>query len=252
MLVLALDTTTRAGSVAVARNGTVVVERAGDPSRTQAERLPEWLLAALADAGHTLADVDRLAVLSGPGGFTGLRVGLATMQGLALGLGRDVHVASTLEVLAWGAAQQAPAEGLVGAWMRGMRGEVFTAAYATMPGAAGERTASGLTAVLSPIVELPDAAAARWRDAVQGAGGGAGPILVAGDAWDSSGTTLVEALGDRPVVHVDVGLPASLLARLASAPAAAGVPPHAVAPTYLRRPDAVIARERDGAVVPGA
>src|SRR5690606_21518629 len=134
MLVLALDTSTRAGSVAIARDGDVVAESTGDASRMQAERLPGWLMDVLADAGHALADVDRLAVLSGPGGFTGLRVGLATMQGLALGLQREVFVASTLEVLAWGASLQMPMAERAGAWMRGMRGEVFTALYQTFRG----------------------------------------------------------------------------------------------------------------------
>jgi len=250
MLVLALDTSTRAGSVAVARDGAVLVESAGDPSRTQAERLPEWLLATLGAAGHTLADVDRLAVLSGPGGFTGLRVGLATVQGLALGLERDVFVASTLEVLAWGTSQQAPVGAVVGTWMRGMRGEVFTAAYRAADSGVGRQTPSRLEAVVEPLVDIPEGAAARWRDVLGEPG--IHPILVTGDAWDTSGATLVDALQGHVIAHVAVGLPAGLLARLACDPAAAGVAPHAVAPTYLRKPDAVVARERDGAPVPGA
>src|SRR5438046_705271 len=88
--VLALDTTTRAGSVALVEDGRVLDERAGDATRTHAERLPAELLARL-DAGDlTLADVDLFAVASGPGSFTGLRIGIATMQGLAFVGGRRI------------------------------------------------------------------------------------------------------------------------------------------------------------------
>src|SRR6476646_5153457 len=83
MRVLALDTTTRAGSVAVVDGDRVLVDECGDPARSHAERLPADLLAALERAGLTIADIDLFAVASGPGSFTGLRIGIATMQGLA-------------------------------------------------------------------------------------------------------------------------------------------------------------------------
>lgn len=249
MLVLALDTSTRAGSVAVARDGDVLVERIGDATRMQAERLPDWLIATLAETGHTLPDVDRLAVLSGPGGFTGLRVGLATVQGLALGLQRDVFVASTLEVLAWGASLAMPSATLIGAWMRGMRGEVFTAAYRRADDSVEAESPSGLVAVLAPLVDTPTGAAARWAEAT--AGNDAISIAVTGDAWDTSGSALCDALQGPAPAYVTVGPWAGLLARLASRPGAVGVAPHAVAPTYIRRPDAVLTRERSGVPVAG-
>ena len=83
MVLLALDTTTAAGSVALWRDG-LIEEQPGDPARSHAERLPGELAALLARHGCTTNDVDRYAVASGPGSFTGLRVGIATVQGLAL------------------------------------------------------------------------------------------------------------------------------------------------------------------------
>ena len=83
MRVLALDTTTRAGSVAIVDDGRVLIEREGDPTRTHALRLPAELLDALAAVGLTTAEIDLFGVASGPGSFTGLRIGIATMQGLA-------------------------------------------------------------------------------------------------------------------------------------------------------------------------
>src|SRR2546428_12012114 len=84
MRVLALDTTTRAGSAAMVEDDRVVDERGGDAARTHAERLPAEILALLDAHDRTLADVDLFAVASGPGSFTGLRCCLATIQGLVV------------------------------------------------------------------------------------------------------------------------------------------------------------------------
>src|ERR687896_511101 len=99
MLVLALDTTTRAGSVAVVERGRIIVERSGDPARTQAERLPDEILRALAEAGVGLRSIEVFAIATGPGSFTGLRVGIATIQGLALSGRRRVVPVSTFSAL---------------------------------------------------------------------------------------------------------------------------------------------------------
>ena len=75
MLILALDTTSRAGSVALARDAGVLDQQRGDPSRTHGERLPGDIGDLLERHGLTVADVDLYAVAAGPGSFTGLRVG---------------------------------------------------------------------------------------------------------------------------------------------------------------------------------
>src|SRR5215203_4694512 len=113
MVILALDTSSAGGSAAVIRVGggeTLAVERAGDPTRSHAERLPAELMAVLREAGAAIEDVDRLAVIVGPGSFTGLRVGIATVQGLALARGLPVTPVSTFDALAWHARsdQSAP------------------------------------------------------------------------------------------------------------------------------------------------
>src|SRR5262245_4767333 len=83
MFVLALDTTTSHGSCALTRDGALLVEVAADPSQEPATRLPVDLMTVLEHAQLQLADVDIFAVATGPGSFTGLRIGIATMQGLA-------------------------------------------------------------------------------------------------------------------------------------------------------------------------
>ena len=89
MVILALDTTTKAGSYALWRGDALVEQRPGDAARTHAERLPGDLADLLAAHGLTVKDVDLYAVASGPGSFTGLRVGVATIQGLALVHGKQ-------------------------------------------------------------------------------------------------------------------------------------------------------------------
>src|SRR5215472_15972812 len=101
MVVLALETVTRAGSVAVL-DGATCHATTGDPTRTHGERLPHDATAWLSRFGHTLADVELFAIISGPGSFTGLRVGMAAIQGFALSRGRQVVAVPTLDALALG------------------------------------------------------------------------------------------------------------------------------------------------------
>src|SRR6266508_3210490 len=129
MRVLALDTTTRAGSVALVADDEMVVERSGDARRTHAERLPGDILALLSDMGLTPSDVDLFAIASGPGSFTGLRIGIATIQGLAFVTRRRVVGVPALDALAQLASRDAGPGGIVAAWMDAHRREVFAALY---------------------------------------------------------------------------------------------------------------------------
>src|SRR4051794_3402946 len=124
MRVLALDTTTRAGSVALVVGNDVVAERIGDPARSHAERLPGDLLALLHDHGLTPSEIDVFAVASGPGSFTGLRIGIATIQGLAVGCHRRVVPVSTLEALAHAGSTELAPGVMVAAWLDAHRREV--------------------------------------------------------------------------------------------------------------------------------
>ena len=134
MHVLALDTTTRAGSVALVTDDRIVIERSGDPARTHAERLPADILGVLHDAGVTLAAVDVFAIASAPGSFTGLRIGIATLQGMAFVNGRRIVPVSALEALAQIGSQLLPACAVVAAWIDAHRREVFSAPYRVAEG----------------------------------------------------------------------------------------------------------------------
>ncbi len=154
MVTLALDTSTASGSIAVRRDGRTVVARAGDPSRPHATRLPGDLVDALADCGSTLADVSLFAVCLGPGAFTGLRVGLATIQGLAFARDLPVIGVSALDAIASAAAADADD---IAVWLDGARKEVFAAQYRREPSAL-----YGVEAMGDPIAAPPDAVLDEW------------------------------------------------------------------------------------------
>ena len=247
MRILALDTSTPPGSVALATGGEVTECRIGDADRTHGERLPGDITALLAAHALTPADIDRYAVCSGPGSFTGLRVGLATVQALALVNRRPVVAVPTLEALAR-AVLWAPggneSTALVGTWMNAHRGDVFAALYAVSQagaeGAAGGGAA--LAEVAGPVAAPPDTVLRDWRERL---GGDGRRVAVIGDAVEPAREQLQQALNCAGLLTPRMPPLAPIAARVAAAAAGRdAAAPHAVRPVYVRRPDAVLARER--------
>lgn len=238
MLVLALDTTTRAGSIAVARDGRLLHLHEGDGGRPHAERLPGDLITCLSRAGVGLPEVDVFAVAIGPGSFTGLRIGIAAIQGCAFATGRPVVSVSALEAVAHAAAE---AHGLaagsrLGVWMDAQRQEVFSALYDLAEGEDG----AALQVVEEPAVGTPDETTARWHRLLAGAW-----CPVAGDGAVKYSAALAQAAG-APVTALHPPPLAPAIARIAGRKAGLGegALPHSVRPLYVRRPDAELARDR--------
>jgi tRNA threonylcarbamoyl adenosine modification protein YeaZ len=101
-IVLAIDTATpavTAGIVALGEGVTALAERTIVDARAHAERLTPNILAALADCGKSMADLDAVVVGCGPGPFTGLRVGMATAAAYGQALGIPVHGVCTLDAI---------------------------------------------------------------------------------------------------------------------------------------------------------
>jgi tRNA threonylcarbamoyladenosine biosynthesis protein TsaB len=235
MVILALDTTTRAGSVAVVRDEETLALIHGDSARTHGERLPEELDRALRTAGMRSSDLDLLAVASGPGAFTGLRIGLAAIQGVAMVLAIPTIGVSALDALAAAAGQSdAPSTQGVAAWMDAQRGEIFAAHYVRSADTPNIWDA-GSVPVVGPaedvLRQLP-------------------PQILAAGVFIGDG-----AVRYRPEIDVQSGGRARLLdapalapfiARIARARAARGEagPPHALQPLYVRRPDAELKAPR--------
>jgi tRNA threonylcarbamoyl adenosine modification protein YeaZ len=100
-LILALDTATPAVTAGVVRRHDlgVLAERVTIGARAHAERLTPNVLAALADAALTMADLDAVVVGCGPGPFTGLRAGMATAAAYGHALGIPVHGVCSLDAI---------------------------------------------------------------------------------------------------------------------------------------------------------
>jgi tRNA threonylcarbamoyladenosine biosynthesis protein TsaB len=103
VLTLALDTATDVGTVALVEDGRVLGER-----RSRAVRALADAHELLCEAGLSASDLDRLVVGTGPGSFTGIRIGLASVRGLAVALDLPTAGVSTLSALAAGAPGALP------------------------------------------------------------------------------------------------------------------------------------------------
>jgi tRNA threonylcarbamoyladenosine biosynthesis protein TsaB len=101
MYILGIETSTTTGSVAVVSEDGVIAQYSLNIEVTHSERLMSTVDRVMKDTGFTMADMDGYAVAIGPGSFTGLRIGLAAVKGLALVTGKPVAAVPTLQALAW-------------------------------------------------------------------------------------------------------------------------------------------------------
>jgi tRNA threonylcarbamoyladenosine biosynthesis protein TsaB len=122
MLLLALDTATETGSLALVADDRVLGEYSLESHSAYLTRLMPGVVAILRNTGKDAADLDAVAVSLGPGNFTGLRIGLATAKTLAWSLGCPLVPVPTMEALA-GRFLRYPNP--VGVVMDAKRGEVF-------------------------------------------------------------------------------------------------------------------------------
>lgn len=126
MIVLAIHSTTPSLGVALVRNGGVALERSLPPDRKHVENVAGLIEDVLKGAHCDLGHVDAFAVTTGPGSFSGIRIGLAVAKGMALALRKPLIGVSCLEALAW----QSLAEGESGVpIIDARRGELYTALY---------------------------------------------------------------------------------------------------------------------------
>jgi len=222
--VLAVDSATGVAGVAVAEDDRLIAEFFLNINKAHSQRLMPMVAQTLQEAVLELGDLDGLAVTIGPGSFTGLRIGLATVKGLSLTTGLPLVGVPTLDVLARNGMGWS---GLVCPVLNARRQEVYTCLYRAAGGKI-ERL-SGYLAV-SPQL-LGDILAP-----------GDEPVLLLGDGVEVCSKILVDRLGSKLcVAHAATLLPRAAqaafigLERLANGESDSL---HSLSPLYVRQSEA--------------
>lgn len=168
--IILIETSTSLCSTAVAVDGRIVASRESTEPRVHAAMTAVFVKEMLDECGMTVRDCDAVAVSSGPGSYTGLRVGSSTAKGFCFGAGKPLIAVCTLDIL----VRQAVEEGLVPEGCRCIRPmldarrmEVYTAPFTPDPTGEFVRSAD-----IAPVVVDADTFAAELA---------AGPVLFIGD-----------------------------------------------------------------------
>jgi tRNA threonylcarbamoyladenosine biosynthesis protein TsaB len=228
MYILGMETSTKTGSVAVVSERGVVAQYSLNIEVTHSERLLSTVDRVLSDTGLGMDDLSGLAVAIGPGSFTGLRIGVATVKGLAFAANKPIAAVPTLQALAWNLPHAAyPVCPLLDA----RKNEVYAALY--QYGDRGDLVQLMPEAVI-PVSDLPAKIT--------------GKTLFTGEAAHLYRGEIARLFGDRAVF-------APLAAILPSAAAVAEIglelirggvqaDPDSLKPVYIRRPEAEVAWEK--------
>lgn len=126
MKILGIDSSATVASVAVCEDERLLAEYTVNNGNTHSETLLPMIQAALAALSLSISDIDLFAVSSGPGSFTGVRIGAATLKGLAFASGKPCVGISTLHALA---LNLLPVKGLICPVMNARRSQVYTALF---------------------------------------------------------------------------------------------------------------------------
>lgn len=131
MLILALESSAKAASVALCRDGKLVSQSIQCTALTHSRTLLPMAEDLLKNAGISLSEVDAFAVAHGPGSFTGIRIGVSTVKGLAWAAEKPCIGVSTLEAMAW---HGQAAGGLICPVMDARRSQVYNALFRMVDG----------------------------------------------------------------------------------------------------------------------
>ena len=188
--------------------------------RGQSERLVPMIEEVMGEAGLDYQELDAIAVTRGPGGFTGVRIGLAAARGLALAWDRPIIAVSTLEAVAAATAEAERRGRVILVLLDAKRADLYVQAF------------DSDLAPLSEPAALPPELIVRGLPP--------GPLLLAGDGIDQARRALEALERNLLISHApvlcDAAQVAALAARRALPPAAAPAP----TALYLRAPDVTL------------
>lgn len=231
MRVLTIDSAGASGGVALVEDDRLVAARELGPAGGQAERILVAIEELFNTAGWRASELDLVSVATGPGSFTGLRIGLAAGQGIAFGAGRPVVGVTTLNLLAdWAREVMEDLGSHFVSLIDARRGEIYLSAAAPAGGELTERlapasvTPAGLGERLAPLF----AAATPER-----------PLVLCGDGVPAAAAEIATwTVPLRTVVPPRPPDAARILARLGARRYAREGAPQTLEPLYIRPPDA--------------
>lgn len=229
MNILAVDTSGPVAGVAVLRDGEAAYEGAAVNRLTHSVNLMPMVEEALNRAGLEPSDVDLYAAVTGPGSFTGVRIGVSAVKGMAHGAGRPCIGVDALEALAAGACLS---DALICPIQDARAGQVYGAAF--LGGMPPVRVLPNMAEKLDAFIRMALEAAEGRR------------LLFVGDGVKPCREAILERLGDRavlPPTHMSYLRPASVAA-LAYLRRGQSVDYLSLAPVYLRAPQAERERAR--------
>lgn len=218
MRILSVDTSTAACSIALSEDGKLKGEINTESEETHSVRLLPGIETLLRSCGCTIRNIDAFAVVCGPGSFTGVRIALTTIKGLAESLGKPTIPLTAFEAWVEKFPQQ---QGIVVPVIDARRGEIYSAVY---------RRSGEATELLSPgtVEKVPELLASISHSQACFVGGGAAlyePVIAARPGW--------RVLGSDPFLGRAIGRIAFRRVEANDLRAAAELQAY-----YLRRPDA--------------
>ena len=155
MLILALESSAKAASAALSKDGSLLAQAYQFSGLTHSRTLLPMAEDLLKNAGLTMADIDCVAVAHGPGSFTGVRIGVSAAKGLCWGADKPAVGVSTLEAMAWN-GECAPEGSIICCAMDARRNQVYNALFRFENGAPRRLCADRALGLAELAEELKD------------------------------------------------------------------------------------------------
>lgn len=230
MITLAIECSAGPASCALVEDGRILAAATVNTALTHSQTLLPLVDALLHNAGRTLDAVDRFAVAAGPGSFTGVRIGVAAVKGLAFAQDKPCVGVSTLSAMAR-LTEGLPLSGIVCPVMDARCGQVYTALFARQD----DRLTRLTPDEALPLADLP----ARWQAALADRPTDEKMVFLLGDGAELCYTTVKDHFRGvvlaPPLLRYQQAVGVAREAETGDWPA---VPGAALQPLYLRRPQA--------------